>query len=63
MRHVAESRRRWKGGTESIGEWAPEGEQNFQYVSRRRDSVIKISIYLYALSGYVGTKPGGTAGV
>lgn len=34
-----------------------------QYVSRREHSVIKFSICQYAMSGYMYTKPGGTAGV
>lgn len=46
-----------------MGEWAPEGGQKFSMRAGEDTPLSKSAYYMYALRGYVCTKPGGTAGV
>ncbi len=52
-----------EGSSGRRGEWTSEGEQNDKVCEPERSLRYKISICLYAMSGYLNTKPGGTAGV
>ena len=59
-RALVEARRKTKA------EWTSEGNQNGNapnYVRRSRHSVTKAGMCWHALSGRIGVKPGGTAGI